>query len=66
MSNKLENFIDKIKKLFYNQIQTINQEISRLNQNDQRHTHRLNRLNQRLREVENRLRISFTPLEDGF
>ena len=37
-----------------------------LNQTVERHSRRLNRLNQRLRAIEDRLRIPFSPQEDGF
>ena len=47
-----------------NEIQS--REITRLNQTVERHSRRLNRLNQRLRAIEDKLRIPFSPLEDGF
>jgi hypothetical protein len=47
-------------------VNRVNQEITRLSQNDQRHTNRLNRLNQRLRAVERNLNIPFAATEDGF
>lgn len=48
------------------EITRLNEQVVRLNQTVEQHTRRLNRLNQRLRAVENRLSISFTPVEGGF